>query len=109
MKKKIEFLRTGFIAFVLAFSAAHAQPAPDPAPIPLSPVASTKHAAPNEAELLAHAHYRSSDGRVVHSPAKSTHDQVPSGASAKCRDGTYSFSQHRRGTCSHHGGVDNWL
>lgn len=109
MKKKIEFLRTGFIAFVLAFSAAHAQRALDPAPIPLSPVASAKHAAPNEAELLAHAHYRSNDGRVVHSPAKSTHDQVPSGASAKCRDGTYSFSQHRRGTCSHHGGVDNWL
>jgi hypothetical protein len=34
---------------------------------------------------------------------------VPAGASAKCRDGTYSFSQHRRGTCSHHGGVGSWL
>lgn len=33
---------------------------------------------------------------------------VPSrfaGVSAQCRDGTYSFSQSRRGTCSHHGGV----
>lgn len=36
-------------------------------------------------------------------------DSPPAGASAKCRDGTYSFSTHRRGTCSHHGGVDTWL
>ncbi|MER5401326.1 DUF3761 domain-containing protein [Streptomyces sp. NPDC002599] len=26
-----------------------------------------------------------------------------------CGDGTYSHSAHRRGTCSHHGGVANWL
>ena len=34
---------------------------------------------------------------------------VPPGASARCRDGTYSFSAHRSGTCSHHGGVGVWL
>lgn len=33
---------------------------------------------------------------------------VPAGASAKCRDGSYSFSLHRRGTCSGHGGVGKW-
>src|SRR2546422_197977 len=33
----------------------------------------------------------------------------PPGASAICNDGTYSYSQHRRGTCSHHGGVARWL
>lgn len=33
----------------------------------------------------------------------------PSGASAQCYDGTYSYSQHRSGTCSHHGGVAQWL
>lgn len=32
-----------------------------------------------------------------------------SGASAQCEDGTYSYSQHRRGTCSHHGGVAVWF
>jgi len=32
-----------------------------------------------------------------------------SSASASCRDGTYSFSTHRQGTCSHHGGVGAWL
>jgi hypothetical protein len=34
---------------------------------------------------------------------------TPAGATAECRDGTYSFSQHRSGTCSHHGGVARWL
>ncbi len=31
-----------------------------------------------------------------------------SGATAKCRDGSLSYSAHRRGTCSHHGGVAEW-
>jgi len=33
----------------------------------------------------------------------------PAGATAICKDGTYSYSQNRRGTCSHHGGVKTWL
>jgi hypothetical protein len=32
-----------------------------------------------------------------------------SGATAQCVDGTYSYSQHRSGTCSHHGGVERWI
>jgi hypothetical protein len=36
-------------------------------------------------------------------------DSVPPGATAQCRDGTYSFSQHRSGTCADHGGVAQWL
>jgi hypothetical protein len=32
----------------------------------------------------------------------------PSGATAQCKDGTYSRSQNRAGTCSHHGGVGTW-
>jgi hypothetical protein len=32
----------------------------------------------------------------------------PSGASAKCRDGSLSHSAHRQGTCSQHGGVATW-
>ncbi|MFK4147461.1 DUF3761 domain-containing protein [Streptomyces sp. NPDC004065] len=35
--------------------------------------------------------------------------QAPAGASAICNDGTPSYSAHRRGTCSHHGGVARWL
>ncbi|WP_051468562.1 DUF3761 domain-containing protein [Actinomadura oligospora] len=41
--------------------------------------------------------------------AKPKTPRFPSGATAICRDGTFSFSQHRRGTCSHHGGVARWL
>jgi hypothetical protein len=29
-------------------------------------------------------------------------------ATASCRDGTLSYSQHHQGTCSHHGGVATW-
>ena len=34
---------------------------------------------------------------------------APAGATAKCKDGTYSFSKTRSGTCSRHGGVAQWL
>jgi Protein of unknown function (DUF3761) len=34
---------------------------------------------------------------------------VPAGATAICEDGTVSYSAHRQGTCSHHGGVARWL
>ncbi|OHA52744.1 MAG: hypothetical protein A3A97_01215 [Candidatus Terrybacteria bacterium RIFCSPLOWO2_01_FULL_40_23] len=53
-------------------------------------------------------YYINVDGNNIHSPAYSDNG-VPAGASAQCGDGTYSFSQHRSGTCSHHGGVAMWL
>jgi len=34
---------------------------------------------------------------------------IPSGATAWCYDGWFSYSQSRSGTCSHHGGVAQWL
>jgi hypothetical protein len=34
---------------------------------------------------------------------------APPGATAVCRDGTYSYSRHHSGTCSRHGGVARWL
>jgi hypothetical protein len=54
-------------------------------------------------------YYTNSAGNTVHSPSYSLDDSVPAGATARCRDGTYSFSQSRRGICSHHGGVEEWL
>ncbi len=51
--------------------------------------------------------YTNSQGNKVKSPVKAS--EVPAGATAKCYDGTYSFSQSRGGTCSHHGGVELWL
>jgi len=63
--------------------------------------------ASNEEKLSNDKYYINVDGDKVHSPAYS--NTIPSGASARCGDGTYSFSQNRRGTCSHHGGVAEWL
>ncbi len=50
--------------------------------------------------------YTNVDGRRVHSPKHES--SRPPEATAKCGDGTWSFSQHHRGTCSRHGGVANW-
>lgn len=68
-----------------------------------------EEAEPNEADLDEHDHYTNKSGKTVHSPAHTISGQVPPGASAQCGDGSYSFSQHHRGTCSHHGGVAQWL
>ena len=51
--------------------------------------------------------YTNVDGQQIQRPVMS--DTAPAGASAHCRDGSYSFSTHRRGTCSRHGGVGQWL
>ena len=34
---------------------------------------------------------------------------APPGATARCRDGSYSYAKHHQGACSHHGGVAKWL
>lgn len=52
-------------------------------------------------------HYINSRGNRIQSPTR--YKFSPAGATALCRDGSYSFSQSRRGTCSHHGGVASWL
>ncbi len=52
-------------------------------------------------------YYKNVSGHCVHRPIKTKH--VPAGATAKCRDGSYSFSEHASGTCSHHGGVAVWI
>ncbi|MGH3547722.1 MAG: DUF3761 domain-containing protein, partial [Pseudonocardiaceae bacterium] len=52
-------------------------------------------------------YYRNSDGKCVHRPQAAA--AAPAGATARCSDGQYSFSQHHKGTCSGHGGVAQWL
>ncbi len=87
-----------------------------PAPPRALPTASTKQqsppakpisTAPQPVPLSDNHHYTNSDGNVVHSPANAS--AVPAGASAQCGDSTFSFSKHRQGTCSHHGGVARWF
>ena len=97
------------LAFALAFALGIAVAKP---PAPSASAASTVSsvpATPRESQLVEHGHYTNKSGADVHSPAHSVNGQAPSGASARCGDGTYSFSQHRSGTCSHHGGVTAWL
>jgi hypothetical protein len=48
-------------------------------------------------------YYTNVSGHRVHRPVFSA--SRPRGATAQCADGSYSFSEHARGTCSHHGGV----
>lgn len=69
--------------------------APAPAPAPAAPTNCTNGT------------YVDSAGATVCRPEVSS--SAPAGATAKCSDGTYSFSQSRRGTCSSHGGVAEWL
>lgn len=64
----------------------------------------TRTAAPSPASSSQNTGYTNSDGNRINSPSAD-----PAGASAQCNDGSYSYSAHRRGTCSHHGGVARWL
>ncbi|NDI85479.1 DUF3761 domain-containing protein [Undibacterium crateris] len=95
------------VSFVLAAIVAISPLAP--AYAQLQPPPSTQKSEPDESKLTSHKHYTDKAGQNVHAPSKSIDDKVPNGASAKCRDGTYSFSRNHRGTCSHHGGVTRWL
>jgi len=70
---------------------------------PATPTTTTDTNAPS----CTNGTYINSAGNTVCSPETSS--TVPAGATAKCNDGTYSFSQSRSGTCSHHGGVGSWL
>ena len=63
--------------------------------------------APSNANCTNNGTYVNSKGQTVKRPENCP--VAPKGATAQCRDGTYSFSQSRRGTCSRHGGVAKWL
>ena len=70
----------------------------------------TSHAAPvRVTTLVEKGSYTNREGFDVHRPAHTANGAIPSGATAQCRDGSFSFSMSHRGTCSHHGGVARWL
>lgn len=88
---------------------APARPAPEnvrSAPEKIRPAPENVRSAPKSSSCDAD-YYRNSDGKCVHRPQHAA--AQPAGATARCTDGTYSFSQNRRGTCSGHGGVAQWL
>jgi len=71
--------------------------------------ASKTPVAPNSNAVIDRGTYTNRYGQTVRRPVYIANGQPPAGASAQCRDGSYSFSVHRRGTCSHHGGVAQWV
>jgi Protein of unknown function (DUF3761) len=93
MKSLAKFILS--VALIASFGAHADTPPPTPAP--------------SESQLVEHGSYINKDGIPVHSPAHIKNGEQPVGASAQCRDGSYSFSRHHRGTCSHHGGVSRWF
>lgn len=85
-----------------------------PAPVVQPPVAAPPVAAPpvaapptDDGTDCGSDYYVNSDGNCVHRPEQAP--SAPSGATAQCNDGTYSFSKHHSGTCSSHGGAAEWL
>ncbi|MEV1294590.1 DUF3761 domain-containing protein [Pseudonocardia sp. NPDC049635] len=52
-------------------------------------------------------HYVNADGNCIPRPTEAA--SPPAGATAQCKNGSYSFSQNRSGTCSRNGGVARWL
>ncbi|HEX3847352.1 MAG TPA: DUF3761 domain-containing protein [Steroidobacteraceae bacterium] len=73
-----------------AASAAPAAPAAAPAPSSSASTAAGKSASKS-------------------APTATASNTDPTGATAKCKDGSYSHSQHHSGSCSSHGGVAEWL
>jgi hypothetical protein len=95
-------------------TAAAAQPAPttaapttEAAAPPQAADPTTPAAQQQQQSACGGDYYINSDGNCVHRPVQAP--GPPAGATARCNDGTWSFSQHRSGTCSGHGGVAEWL
>ncbi|HKW10682.1 MAG TPA: DUF3761 domain-containing protein [Gemmatimonadaceae bacterium] len=51
----------------------------------------------------------SKQAKMAAAPTKTASNTDATGATAKCKDGTYSHAASRRGACSKHGGVAEWL
>lgn len=85
-----------------------ATPVTKPAAAQSATVPAVTNASANS-QLSNDNYYTNVDGNQVHSPAYAPSGCAAVGATAECRDGTCSFSQHHSGTCSHHGGVASWL
>lgn len=72
-----------------------------------APARRTHHSTQSASAPYGSEYYTARSGHSVHRPVRA--NSAPAGASAQCGDGSWSFSESRRGTCSHHGGVSRWL
>jgi hypothetical protein len=81
-----------------------AVPAAAAAPASVPATAQPAPAAPNAATGERGEKHESPAAPTVAAPAG-----APEGATAVCKDGTYSTSKHHSGACAHHGGVAQWI
>jgi hypothetical protein len=98
------------LALSLSFSQQLLAQTPTRVPSSGSSAAQTSGVAHNESaktKCTDNGTYVNSKGQTV--PRPENCKAPPKDATAQCRDGTYSFSKSRRGTCSQHGGVGKWL
>ena len=103
LRHRLSVLACVFVLLSQTF-AFTAQAPSAPSATPATPANSTK---PKKPDYTNNGTYVNSKGQTVQRPENCA--SAPQGATALCRDGTYSFSRSRRGTCSHHGGVAKWL
>jgi hypothetical protein len=98
--------RAALILAILAAVLAAASGAAAQSSLGATQTARTTHTEPTH--LLSTAckagYYKNVSRHCVRSPGKD-----PAGTSARCVDGSYSYSQHASGTCSDHGGVARWI
>ncbi|OOG42421.1 hypothetical protein B0E51_02760 [Rhodanobacter sp. C05] len=98
------------LAAVLGLACVFATTAPAYQLTPPQPAQRTQQTpSAHDDRLIESGSYVNKAGNTVHRPAHTVSGNAPTGATARCRDGSYSFSQSHRGTCSHHGGVSRWL
>jgi hypothetical protein len=79
-----------------------APPVPRTAPTPATPPTPVTPPAPSAEK----APSRPLPPNAVPGGAPANTNAAPT---AKCKDGTFSYSKHHTGSCSHHGGVAQWL
>jgi Protein of unknown function (DUF3761) len=96
-------------AFFLPLSAGFQALCQSPTPPQTAPSSSSHTKQPQETDnhCTDNGTYVNSKGETVKRPE--TCPSAPKGATAQCRDKTFSFSRTHQGTCSHHGGVAKWL
>jgi hypothetical protein len=95
--RRLALIITTLVSAFFAGGASSAPTASGSAHITVHPTGITMTACKN-------GYYKNVSGKCVHIPSNS-----PTGATARCRDGIYSYSQHASGTCSGHGGVARWI
>jgi hypothetical protein len=107
MRRMRPFVLSFFVFLLFSFQIVSQTQTQTPSPSN-APTAANNHQAKHaRTNCTNNGTYVNSKGETVKRPENCT--SAPKGATAQCRDGTYSFSQSRRGTCSHHGGVARWL